>query len=50
MPVKDQKRLKTLTEVSGKIILKVALANKLIQALVSITVTGLMVREMAKES
>ncbi len=47
---KDQRRLRTHTEVNGRIISKAALASKLIQVLVSITVTGPMVREMEKES
>ena len=50
MLVRDQKKLRTHTEVNGRITLKVALANKPIQVLVSITVTGLMAREMEKES
>ena len=47
---RDQRKLKTHTEVNGRIILRVELANKLILELESITVTGLMVREMVKES
>jgi hypothetical protein len=50
MLVKDQKTLKTLTEVNGRTILRAELANRLILELESTTVTGPMGRGMVKES